>query len=535
MADRIKAIRDRLLEFWNNYSAKQKSLVISVLVGVLLTILLLSYVLTRTQYKKLITCETAKQTNEVVTLLEEQQIEYKLSNNSTVVSVDEKKYDAARLLLGSNNILDNDGMTYEQLFDNSLSTTESERKLKSNIYMQDKLANTIKSFDGIRDAVVYLTTSDQDVSILNKEVKHSASVVLTTTDEFPQTAAASIAEMVASAIDTDVENVRVTGSNGVVLYDGTSDLYSSGNLASVEDYKKKLTNTRANDIRILLIKQGYDDAEVIPHFEFDMDVVEELYTEYTPAAGSDQGVYKSSYEYKAENTDGASGIPGTDTNNDDVTYEIQDNNVAASNVKYSDIEYLPNVRVTNTQKEIGAINTNDSSVSIVLTKYKVYSEETLEEKGELKGTNFEEYIEDNNLEKVDSLTVDDSLIASVSAATGIAANKINITAYQQPIFKFKEETKRGLSDYLLLILLVAIIAMLVFVVIKGTAPIKVEELEPELSVEEMLATSVEVNNLDDIAYNEKSDARRVIENFVDENPEAAARLLRNWLKDEWGM
>ena len=40
--------------------------------------------------------------------------------------------------------------------------------------------------------------------------------------------------------------------------------------------------------------------------------------------------------------------------------------------------------------------------------------------------------------------------------------------------------------------------------------------------------------LEDIGYNEKSEARQLIEKFVDEKPEAAANLLRNWLNEDWG-
>ena len=40
-------------------------------------------------------------------------------------------------------------------------------------------------------------------------------------------------------------------------------------------------------------------------------------------------------------------------------------------------------------------------------------------------------------------------------------------------------------------------------------------------------------NLDDIEFSDKSETRKMIEKFVDENPEAVAQLLRNWLNDEW--
>ncbi|MBR6380649.1 MAG: hypothetical protein IKS07_03095 [Lachnospiraceae bacterium] len=39
--------------------------------------------------------------------------------------------------------------------------------------------------------------------------------------------------------------------------------------------------------------------------------------------------------------------------------------------------------------------------------------------------------------------------------------------------------------------------------------------------------------IEDIDVETKSETRKMIEKFVDENPEAAAALLRNWLQDEW--
>ena len=41
------------------------------------------------------------------------------------------------------------------------------------------------------------------------------------------------------------------------------------------------------------------------------------------------------------------------------------------------------------------------------------------------------------------------------------------------------------------------------------------------------------SRLQDIGYNEKSETRLLIEKFVEEKPEAAASLLRNWLNEEW--
>ena len=62
---------------------------------------------------------------------------------------------------------------------------------------------------------------------------------------------------------------------------------------------------------------------------------------------------------------------------------------------------------------------------------------------------------------------------------------------------------------------------------------KAAEPEEELSVESLLqSTPAEV--LEDIELEEKSETRKLIEKFVDENPEAVASLLRNWLTEDWG-
>ena len=96
-------------------------------------------------------------------------------------------------------------------------------------------------------------------------------------------------------------------------------------------------------------------------------------------------------------------------------------------------------------------------------------------------------------------------------------------------------TRNVHADILQIILAVLIFALLGYVVFRSTRKQKVEEPEPELSVDALLeATSDnEDDNLEDIGYSEKSETRKLIEKFVDENPDAAALLLRNWLNDEW--
>ena len=89
------------------------------------------------------------------------------------------------------------------------------------------------------------------------------------------------------------------------------------------------------------------------------------------------------------------------------------------------------------------------------------------------------------------------------------------------------------SDIIQIALIVIILALLAFVIIRGMRSDNVEEVEEELSVESLLQSTPETE-LENIELETKSETRKLIEKFVDENPEAAALLLRNWLEEDWG-
>jgi len=200
-------------------------------------------------------------------------------------------------------------------------------------------------------------------------------------------------------------------------------------------------------------------------------------------------------------------------------------------VKIEEFDYLPNERRTNIEYEVGAIIPEESSVSILLRKIRTLTEEELESDGLLDDMTFDEYVRGNNIQT--KLEVDPEIISMVSLATGIAEGNIQVTAIEQPVFVPKEVRIREWTDYLQIVLAVLIVGLLIFVVVKSIVPVEVTELEPELSVEELLVSTKEKQPLEDIEFNEVSEVRRTIEKFVDEKPDAVAQLLRNWLNEDW--
>ena len=92
------------------------------------------------------------------------------------------------------------------------------------------------------------------------------------------------------------------------------------------------------------------------------------------------------------------------------------------------------------------------------------------------------------------------------------------------------------SNIAQIILIVLILALLLIVVLTTFKKNKEEETveETELSVDDLLTTTQEHQSVEDIDLESKSEIRLMVEKFVDENPDASAQLLRNWLNEEWG-
>ncbi len=541
MMDRLIAIKDKFLAFWDKYTTKQKTLIISVVLAIFFAIVLLGYFLTRPVYTELVKLsgDTASTFDSA---LSSGGIDYKKESDSkgnTVFSVEQSQYSDAVLLMGENKITDTE-MSWDDAFNNDMTVSSAEKQTKATLALQSSIRKGLMNFDGVEDATVYVNRPTDDGTIFSekKETSVSASLKLAKGSEITSETAQAIAYYLANAVgNSTTDNIILTDTTGNLLYGQKEDNTLGGSVSGSDDYKEKLRNTFCKNVSNMLMKAGYDDVQIgSANIKFNMDKVTELVKTYTANEGQDQGLYSSSYNYKSTGNSGSGGVPGTDSNGDQTDTMIKNTGSSNSETTLDKYNYLPNETVQNIEHEVGAVEPDQSSIGIVLTKYNVIKEETLESQGLLKDTTFEEYV--NNNSAVTDLQVPQELITLVSAATGIATNNITIQIKQKPVYEAKESSSfmDNASNYLMVILTLLIAGLLVFVIIKGTSPVEVTELEPELSVEDLLATTQEDDkqDLDEIELSDKSETRQLIEKFVDENPEAVALLLRNWINEDWG-
>jgi flagellar M-ring protein FliF len=539
MAERLKALWQKILDWWNQFTAKQKTLIVGAGTVVVLTIIILVTVLNQPQYYLLAQADSAKEASQIKELLDSNSINYKISDDGLEFRVLKKDKAEASLLLGANDI-QSYAYSIENVTEGSFSTTESDKQKKYVKYLQSELEHEmIVKFDAIESANITLNIPDNDGTLIGNKDEASAFVILDISDpdSFNEENAVFLAKGVATALGKKTTNdivIMDTASN--LLFSGSEETTDAGIASTQLNLKTKAEQIVKSEVKkVLLGTKLYDDIEVASNLV--MDNSKEEYTEhnYTPAEDQTQGVLSHESIYNAENVNGVSGIPGTDTNEDDMTtYVTQDNTNSSSTISEEVRDYLPNEDIKTRTTLPGSIKYDESSISVTAINYVVMKEENYDRaaNGDL---SWNEY-KTANTEPV-ALTVPEDMINVVSKATGIAAENVAMAAYTQYVFLDKTGANITVTDILQILTILIILGLLAFIVIRSMWTSKKTEEEPEpeeLSVEQLLESQPE-EVLSDIEMDTGSETKRLIEKFVDENPEAAATLLRNWLNEDYGV
>lgn len=541
MREKVKEIPEKFKVFWDKYTSKQKTIVIAIICVVLIAIGVVAWLASRPTWSKFQVFDSVDDANTMTKALDDQSITWKASSDGKTIYVHQDDMTNALYAMSDNGLTDK-GYTWDAAFDNSMSTTESEKDQKRVLALQSEIRQSLIQYKFIDDANVFINVPESTYTVLSSDDAETAKTSITASielndknkDLLDDKTAETLAYWLANTVGTDVKNVIINDTDGKCIYNGnTSDGLGGVLTGGSTEYCNKLRNTIADNVTTLLIRCGYDDAQVgTDGIQFDMNKIETLTKEYSVDDGREYGYPTNLYTYSSKGASGNGGTPGTDSNDSDTDYVNNSSSGTSNTVDVQKLtDLLTNEKVQNIKQETPAIKLADSSLGIVVRKYTVYKEDDLKADGTLDKTTWDQFISQNN--KISTTTVSTDEINLISAATGVSANKITVLAYNVPQFVSSTKSSNGISNYLMIILTVLIIALLIFVILRGASPLAAEDEEPELSVEQLLATTKENQSLDDIEFSDKSEARKMIEKFVDENPEAVAQLLRNWLNDEW--
>ncbi len=538
MPDKIREILNNIVEWWKKFTKKQQMILVSSTLIVIIAVAILAFVLTRPKMTIIKICDNAKEASTVQKLLTDAGIYHEVSDTGLTFSIQQKDSAAANILLGSNAIrTEDEGL--KAILNGSLSTTESDKTKLEKEYKEKHIAQVLETLENVEKASVMLDVPNDDGTLIASKQESFAEVFLTLDGEMSEEQALGLARMIATGLgNKTTDNISIMDSNLNMLYSGgMGDLTTaSGMTASQLSFQQKVENKVKGNVKDVLLGTGqYQNVEVGVNLPLNFDKKTTSSKTYDPGEGREQGPYKSDRTYDESTTSGGANVPGTDANGEDGNYMITDGDQTEHTMSDSSRDYALNETIENIEAGIGNILYEDASLAVTLKTYIKYDEDTLRANGDLEGTTFEEYRAQIESQGAQRQQVDADTIDSIAKASGIDAERISVIAYQEPLFIPSEGSGRTFSDYLEIVLAVLIFALLGFVVFMSTRKEKAPELEPELSVETLLQTTKEneEESLEDIGFKEKSEARILIEKFVEEKPEAVASLLRNWLNEDW--
>ncbi len=534
--ERIREIINKIVEWWKSLTIRQRTIIISAGAVVILAFVILITAISRPQYVVIAETESAKETAEIKTLLDGEGITYEISTDGLVVKVLASQQVDARLLLASNNIVASD-YTIDNVTSGSFSTTESDKKKKYKYYLQKSLEKDfIAKFNAIETADVQLNIPDDNGTLIAQSQPAWAAIVLGIKDKEAFTAenAQFLARAVATALGNDTTaNITIMDTDGNMLFSGADENSIYGGAGSQISVRSQLESYVAQEVkRVLQNTNGFDSIEVASNLDIDFSTQKQTDHNYTPAEGQKQGVLAEQDQIDSSATSRNGGIPGTDSNANEDTYVLDTGGIESSSSSETYSKYLPNESILERNDLPGRVKYSSSTIAVTAIDYVIVKEENAKSQGLLDGITWEQY-KSQNSDRV-KMEVDADMITTISKATGIPENGISLVAYQQNWFLDSEGLGITGTDVVVIVLIILILGLLAFVILRTMMrERKPKEEEEELSVEQLLQSTPE-EQLEAIEAETKSETRKMIEKFVDENPEAAANLLRNWLNEDWG-
>ncbi|MCR5824803.1 MAG: hypothetical protein K6G60_10270 [Lachnospiraceae bacterium] len=530
MPEQLKNIQKKALEYWNKWTTKQKTIIIGIFAGVVLIITALILFLGRTRYTALYNFGSTETASRAVTTLKEAGYASKLDSDGTTVLVDRDYYVEAVTTVYNADIGDDD-FDINKLLDNSLTTTNDERLTKKFLRSESEIKKNIMMIEGITDASINYIPKDTTNSVIAANQSVPAAVKISYNSRFDKKKVAGIAAIVAKGLgNKNTDDITIVDHKGEVLFDGSNPDVDTLDISDKHAMINRLQKEYSDLVTGALIMNGFAEVEVNSYPDINWDQVSKRVEEYLPLNGEDRGVLYEYHERSSENKSQDGDVPGTDSN-DEVDYYIAPGSSGNSETFQQDSYYKPSVSITETLYDSGTI-TDKTTIAVTARRVIKRTKSDLELLGELNDDmTYERY----TLEHREPVLTEtpDALVKIVSYATGIDEDRVTLITYD--VYQFVDDQARDIDVTLVVQIALAVLLLLILLVVifRGMRPVEITEVEPELSIEQLLATTKENQSLEDVEFSEESETRKMIEKFFDENPEAVAALLRNWLNEDW--
>jgi len=521
MNEQIKSFLNKIKTLWTSTSKKTKMVIFGAIALVLVGSFIVTAILNNKTYVPLFENLTEAETTEIMSALSGTSVDVKLdaSGNVTVPEGDEA---SVRMQLATAGYPKN-GLSYYVIKDNSsMLSTDYERQQYQNMQLQERIGASIKTLEGVQDAVVTIAVPAESVFYLQDDKSTTASVIVTmnTGSTLTESQVLGIQNLVAKSVSgLSKDNIALTDGEG-------NDLIESASSLTGGTSKIKLTKEIENDIKQKVnnvLAGPYDPSKykISVTAMLNTDSLKKETTAYSPSPnGNNSGVInkESSSMDITGGTSTTGGVAGT-TGNTDVTTYAQSATANGGTVTgiTQDKTYSVSQDITQSEKTDPTIESVTIGIAL-----------------DAKDLNATERT---------------NLIQLVASAAGIAPGNVTIQNFEFAAQADNVQTEAGsfLTANRLLVFggiaggVLLLLLILLFVATRGKKKKKVkgESFEASFGTGEEAATdelfgAMAADGLPPIEPIQplKDDKKEKIKEFAQTNPEIAAQLFKSWLKNE---
>ena len=238
MADKIKEIPAKILEWWNKFTTRQKSFII---------------VMSKPQYVRLGTCETTAQASEIIDTLDSAGIAHRESNDGLKIDVESSNQSAANLALGSAGYVP-DALNLNDYLGNSMSTTATDKERLYNSYLEQYITQTIEAQSAVNSAKVLFSFPKDNGTLAAQNEEASAFIQLELDGTFTSANAAALAKCVATWLRNDTTaKITIMDTDSNLLFAGGDDYTSAGIANSMQELQNQAESMIANQVKKVLL------------------------------------------------------------------------------------------------------------------------------------------------------------------------------------------------------------------------------------------------------------------------------------------
>ena len=534
MNEQFKNFIDSMKEFWAKQSKKQKTMISSSLVGILVLSLVIVALMNRTKFVVLYPSLDSDEAVEVSQELSALKVEYKEKDGT--IMVPQEKEESLRMEL-ANAGHPRTAPNYDFFLENvDMMTTSEERKIIEKYQLDQKLAAVIQQIDGIKSATVTITLPKTEGYVLSSKAKEAATAGVTVTmtsksRELSSTQVNGIKRLVASSVpslkEDDVIVVDTTTGNELSSSAGSKTQLDLAQLKFIIESQFE-SEISSNVLKVLNPLFGEDNVKIAVKSVIDIDKkVQEVVT-YNPSTDDNKGVISSEQtgiEQEVVGAAGAGGVPGTDSNTDADGLTTYPGVTADGDTIYikdeKAYEYLVSSVKEQVQKDSGELQ--NLTVSVVLNADTI-SETKREELSRL--------IANAAAVSPEKVVIYTDLFSDGATDDG----KDSEPASSTNIF----ENYPWLLYVIIAATVLLVVIILLVVVLKKRKKKKEQEFEWDGTAAAQAISDTQSLNFDPSQLKEVQEIRdakgqamrKEIQDFSTRNPEIAAQLVRSLLKGD---